>query len=340
MSMIKIGSGRDENRSPLYKVVPLDIPFSIGIWVSDFCNFKCVYCSHSTNSKVCVEHMITWDEFVNMIDNIEELYRINGGGRAKNLVICGVGEPLTNPLLPKMIRYCREHNISDRIELTTNGSLLTHKLSDELIDAGLTRILVSIQGINAEAYNRISGINIDFEKFLNEIKYFYENRKQCTVYIKTLDIALNKGEDEEFYNIFSPIADMVNIEKAMVGFDDVDYSKLIKAKEDRCVTRYGYKWKERIACDALFMRLNITTHGDVNACTCQWPALSLGNIYDKPLKDIWNGDLHKLYMKLHLQGKRGDIKRCANCESISYAGHPLDNLDDHLDEILDRLNKM
>ena len=69
--MIKIGSGRDENRSPLYKVVPLDIPFSIGIWVSDFCNFKCVYCSHSTNSKVCVEHMITWDEFVNMIDNIE-----------------------------------------------------------------------------------------------------------------------------------------------------------------------------------------------------------------------------------------------------------------------------
>ena len=37
----KIGSGRDENRVPLYKVVPMKIPFSISIGTSDFCNFRC-----------------------------------------------------------------------------------------------------------------------------------------------------------------------------------------------------------------------------------------------------------------------------------------------------------
>lgn len=32
----KIGSGRDENRVPLYKVVSMKVPFSIGIGTSDF----------------------------------------------------------------------------------------------------------------------------------------------------------------------------------------------------------------------------------------------------------------------------------------------------------------
>lgn len=40
--MKKIGSGRDENRVPLYKVVPMKIPFSIGIGMS---NFRCNYCA-------------------------------------------------------------------------------------------------------------------------------------------------------------------------------------------------------------------------------------------------------------------------------------------------------
>ena len=37
---LKQGSGRDENRIPLYNVVPLDMPFTVSIGVSDFCNFK------------------------------------------------------------------------------------------------------------------------------------------------------------------------------------------------------------------------------------------------------------------------------------------------------------
>ena len=39
----KIGTGRDENRTPLWQVVPIPVPFSVGITVSDFCNFKCIY---------------------------------------------------------------------------------------------------------------------------------------------------------------------------------------------------------------------------------------------------------------------------------------------------------
>ena len=78
----KEGNGRDSNRVPLYEVVPLAVPFSVGIGVSDPCNFKCIYCAHSIGSPIKneKERIIKWDEFVFMIDNIEEMYNTKGGG--------------------------------------------------------------------------------------------------------------------------------------------------------------------------------------------------------------------------------------------------------------------
>lgn len=338
MNESKIGSGRDENRVPLYKIVPLKVPFSIGIGASDFCNFKCKYCAQSTSIGITPQ-ILSWDKFVDIISQIEELLENNGVKRIKNFQICGIGESLICKELPQMIRYVKERGISDRIELTTNGSLLTHELSKNLIDAGLTRLLISVQGINKEAYKKICDYDIDFEKFIDEIAYFYQNRQQCSVYIKTADVALKEGEDKLFYDIFSPIADMVHIEHIMDGFSNVDYTNMIEKHREK--TRYGYDWKEKICCDSLFMRMSIASvNGDVNACGCQWPGLPIGNVYKKRLAQIWNGDAHKQYMKLHLSGNRGMIVKCRDCESISFAGHPMDDLDEHLDEILQRVNKL
>ena len=339
MNEKKIGSGRDENRVPLYKVVPLKVPFSIGIGTSDFCNFRCNYCAQSTSKGIGITpQILSWDKFVNIISQIEEMLEKNGVDRIKNFQICGIGEPLICKEVPQMISYVKKRGISDRIELTTNASLLTHELSKDLIAAGLTRLLISVQGVNKEAYKQICGYDIDFERFVEEIGYFYQNKKTCSVYIKIADVALQDGQDELFYDIFSPIADMVNIEQIMDGFTNVDYTGMIE--KNRKKTRYGYDWKERICCDSLFMRMNIASNGDVNACGCQWPGLPIGNINKKTLDQIWNGEVHKKYMQLHSSGNRNMIVKCRNCESISYAGHPMDDLDEHLDEILERVNKL
>ena len=75
-------------------------------------------------------------------------------------------------MLPQVIRYIKEHNWAERIELITNGSLLTHDLSDQLIEAGLTRLIVSVQGINTKTYRDVCGYDIDYPRFINELKYF------------------------------------------------------------------------------------------------------------------------------------------------------------------------
>ena len=80
-----------------------------------------------------------------------------------------------------------------------------------------------------------------------------------------------------FYNIFTPIADMVNIEHMERVFEDVDYTGIMSKLEEK-KTRYGYEWHERKCCDSLFMRMNINADGGVDACGCQQPALSIGPV--------------------------------------------------------------
>lgn len=334
-----IGTGRDECRVPLYLSVPLEVPYTVGVGVSDFCNFKCIYCAHSLpSSDRRKEKMLSFREFAKIADDLKELCNINNV-KIKNFSICGTGEPLTCKNLPQMVEYAKEGDFSERIEITTNGSLLTHELSDKLIDAGLTRLLVSIQGINADAYNRICGYDINFEKLIDEIRYFYEHKKQCKIYIKTLDIALKENEKEKFYDIFSPIADMVNIEHMEEVFEGVDYNSIVSEKSLK-QTRYGYAWQNRKCCEAMFMRMNINTDGTVDACGCHQPALSIGNMHRKSLKQIWNGDLHRRYMEMHLTGNRKKIKVCKDCDMMSLGGHPMDDLDGHLEDILKKVKNM
>lgn len=335
MDSSKLGNGRDSNRVPLHEVVPLAVPFTISIGVSDFCNFKCVYCEHSLPHRQKKDIMISWDDFLYMMNNVEELYEHNNGVKCKNFAICGVGEPLTHKMLPQMVEYISKHEICPRIEITTNGSLLTHEITEKLIQGGLTRLLVSIQGTSSEKYKKVCGYDLDFVKFLDELRYFYSNRGSCKVYMKVVDMALDDEDDKKrFFDIFSPVTDMITVERILNAFDGVDYSQMHK---DEGYTRYGFEFKERLVCDSLFMRMNIATNGDVNACACQWPPLVLGNIHQKHLHEIWNGEMHRKYMKLHLQGVKDSIPCCRKCESMSMAGMPMDNLDEHREEILGRL---
>ena len=104
--------------------------------------------------------------------------------------------------------------------------------------------------------------------------------------------------------------------------------------------RYSYEYKERLVCDSLFSMLNIESNGDVSCCGCRYPSLPIGNMNTARLKDIWNGSRHTTYMMRHLQGKYREIPHCSNCSSMQYTCHPMDNLDEHRDEVFQRVQEL
>ena len=62
----------------------------------------------------------------------------------------GFGEPLSHPRILDMI--AATHALGCRVEMITNATLLTERVSREVIAAGLDRLWVSLDGAQAESY--------------------------------------------------------------------------------------------------------------------------------------------------------------------------------------------
>lgn len=110
--------------------------------------------------------------------------------KLKTVTFTGGGDPLVYPHIVEMIDYAEKSQIAERTEILTNAALLTPDVSDRLISAGLKKLRISIEGVDAARYKEVCGVSIDFDNFLNNLRYFFEHKKETYVYIKIIDCAL------------------------------------------------------------------------------------------------------------------------------------------------------
>ncbi len=111
------------------------------------CNLAC---------RTCVRN--TWDEPVGHM--AFDLYRaVLDQTRAMSdlrlLSFGGIGEPLAHPHLPDMVAAAKARGLA--VELVTNGTLLETGLARALIQVGLDRLWVSIDGVSPESYADVRG---------------------------------------------------------------------------------------------------------------------------------------------------------------------------------------
>ena len=322
------------DRIKLSEVVPLKTPFTLFVFPTTFCNFKCNYCGHSLGFEKMKEkynfepETMSLETYKRVIEQFKEF-----PNKLKMLSLTGHGEPLININLPQMIKIAKEADIAERIEIITNASLLTNETANALIDSGLDTIRISLQGLSTDKYNQVCGYNLDFNKFISNIRYFYRNKKQCNVYVKIMDVALDEGEEKNFYNLFSDISDRMYIEQCRPVYDGVKYSDKATVVADR----YGRVHEKREVCPLPFFMLGVFPNGDVEPCDTIYKPVLLGNVYDNTLLNMWNGKKLREFQILHLKKQRCDNNRCAVCCAPDDVSHPEDNLDDAAEKIINRL---
>jgi len=164
--MAEIKPNYDTKRKKLAEVIPLAAPFTVYIEQTKYCNFKCFYCIHSTRDEADGEfralgHRMQHMDEVFFEKIIRELKEFPQDG-IKRIVFSGLGEPLMNPRLPDYVRMTVEAGIAGRVEVITNGLLLTPEKSRALVAAGITNINISVQGLDAAGYEKTWGIRIAF----------------------------------------------------------------------------------------------------------------------------------------------------------------------------------
>lgn len=328
----------DSNRKKLAEIIPLPYPFTVYIEQTRHCNFKCFYCIHSTRGipegefaqlGYPIKHM----EFAMYEEILKQLAEFPKG--IKRIVFSGLGEPLMNPRLPEMVKMAVEAQIADRVEIITNGVLLTQEMSDELIEAGITNINISIQGINAEQYEETCGPRIDFNQFINNLTYLYHHRKNTKIYIKAIDATLKNKEDEkEFYEIFGNISDRIYIEHLIVMQQQMDG---LKNKVDGTRNFYNEELDlNRKVCAQAFYFLQIGCDYDTFPCPVPGlgKGLSMGNVKEKTLLEIWNGPKRHKLLRTMLELKKDTIPECNNCTCFNAINNPLENLDEDASQLI------
>lgn len=335
--MSEVKPNYDTNRQRLADIIPLSHPFTIYIEQTKYCNFRCYYCMHSTHDKLngvfannghVMQHM-DFDLYKNIIAQLKEL-------GIKRIVFSGLGEPLMNPKFPEFVKYAVEANIAERVEVLTNGALITPEYADRLISAGITNINISIQGINAQSYKEVCKADIDFDSFIDNLTYLYEHRKNAKIYIKCIDAILkNPGDKERFLEIFGKISDRIYIEHLVVMQQSMD---ILHETVDGSCNMYGEKIDQnRQVCSQCFYFLQAGVDGEIYPCSIPGVTkdFSIGSIKENTLKEIWNGEQRKKHLRYMLEFKRKDIEQCRNCSCFNCISDPLEYLDNEAERLVE-----
>jgi len=236
-----------------------------------------------------------------------------------------------------MIRHLKEMDVADQIAFITNGSLLDRSMSTALIDAGLDTLRFSIQGLTSEKYREICGARVDFGSLVENVRYLYQNRKQCQVYVKIADVALEAGDEDRFYDIFRDISDRMFVERIVPVFHEIDYSSMIK--EATVTDLWGNVHETRMVCPICFYTLTVFPNGDVYPCCMESDPAGLGNIKYQTLTDIWNGPIHSNFMKMQLEKKRMQNRICKKCTAPDTSAKLEDELDTCTETVLSRISE-
>ena len=323
-----------EKRVKLEEVIPLKTPFLIYLDPSSLCNFRCMFCPSGHKETI---KKLEYQKTIMSLELFEKIVRDLGefDKPVKVLRMNKIGEPFLNKNLSKMVACAKKSGSVESIDLATNGSLFTHKNLGQLVEAGLDRLNISVEGMNREQYAKYAGFNIDFPKFIENVKWLYPNRGKCEVTIKIPGNFLTEEQKKEFFDTFGNYCDRIFIEDIAPIWPAFDVERYSGIKITKGEGQYKQPLQKKETCSYIFYSVAINADGTVSACCPDWEQkLIVGDVRTESLKSIWNSTRINSLRRQHLEGKRGDNAVCSKCGHLNYC--QVDNIDLFRDVLLQK----
>ena len=134
-------------------------PVCLYLEVTNRCNLLCTTCPR-TFEQLEPEADMSWELFVNIVGQVPNIKRV---------VLHGVGEPMLVKDLPRMVAYLKQRGVY--VLFNTNGTLLTERNGQALIDAGLDELRVSLDAADAGVFQMVRGKDM-FDRIVANVGRF------------------------------------------------------------------------------------------------------------------------------------------------------------------------
>ncbi|HWR35342.1 MAG TPA: radical SAM protein [Clostridia bacterium] len=131
--------------------------------VTKGCNLRCIHC-RATATELASPSDLPTSKALDIITEISEF--------GNPILVLSGGEPLYRPDIFQLARYGTDRGL--RVALATNGTLVTKEIARKVVDAGVQRVSISLDGSNAETHDAFRGIPGAFEAAI----YGFRNLKE------------------------------------------------------------------------------------------------------------------------------------------------------------------
>ncbi len=288
----------------LKKPIITAYPFSITFELSSFCNLHCPQCSVGRGET------IRESRFIDKSFVFDILKRFKKRSFYLNLYL--QGEPLLNKDIPMLVAKAKQEKYYTYV--STNGTLLTKELSLKIVNSGLDRLLISVDGTTQLSYSfyRRGG---KLEQVLEGVKNIIEARKNLKKKnpVIIMQFLVNKQNEEEIKNLPSFAAqhnfDVLEI-KSMQVYDN----KAAYLPQQKKFNRY-YKKKKSVknkACFRLWSHLVFTSDGvNIPCCYDKIPTYAFAPQVNYDYNN-WKSAEFQKFRKAVIRN-RSNIDICNNC---------------------------
>ncbi|NLI75711.1 MAG: radical SAM protein [Candidatus Riflebacteria bacterium] len=331
--MIKYTDLKSTNRQNLREILPLPKPFTVLVEPSSLCNFRCIQCFQSLQEETSFSRSrknMPMTRFRRILKQLLEWE----GPRLKVLKLSLYGEPLVNPDFCDMIRLAKEAGVAERVETTTNASLLTREIAEKMVRFQLDYARVSIYATDQRRHEEVTGSTVLLSTIRENLRLLRETKIQQRserpfVSAKMLD---SFGEENErFLRLFQDVTDEVYIDKphSWIKTGSSDFLKnYYQEALGKALADLHQHSTRRIACPMPFTTMAIRSNGDIAPCCVDFiGGTTLGNVEELDLRDLWNSERWFEFQKMQLENRKHENSSCARCDVYLSDHYTRDDID-------------
>lgn len=291
-------------------------PVSVSVEPTTSCNLRCPECPSGKREFSRPTGMMSSEMFDNILDQISQ--------KVTWITFYFQGEPFLNPDFLSMVRKASDRRMFT--STSTNGHYLTDENVKKLLEAGLDKLIISIDGITQETYEkyrvggRLKKVTEGVERLINAKR----KAKVSSPFIE-LQFLVNSYNQHQIDGM-KDYSRSIGADRVVFKTTQIYNSKnSFLVPDDSSLTRYKKDPDGNLIIDSkldndcyrLWHSCVVTWDGSVVPCCFDKDASHpAGNLNNKSFKEIWNDEPLKLFRKSVL-GNRSSNEICRNCSEGS-----------------------
>lgn len=264
------------------------------------CNAACVFCPYPA--------MVRPKGI--MAQSLFEKIVVEGATHAAidHFTLTGLGETLIDPRIVERIAFIRKTAPHAMVDLYTNGSLLTEKVTRGLIDAGISVIYVSLNAVRAEQRKQIMKLD-DFDA----VVAYCDRAIELAEGTRTKIVIKAVREKDLFYD-----DEPEQFMRRWGGpWDQPGGHAFLHLEGNWAGAQYPVRVIPTAACIRALTEIMVLWDGRVSLCCFDGEGeVIFGDLNHQTIKEIYNGPAALEYRTAHVEGRRGEMALCRTCTAI------------------------